>query len=61
MDITITINTDNAAFESDPESEVGRILRKAAKHIEDNGLRRSDGMPTMDINGNKVGKITVTD
>lgn len=61
MNITITINTDNSAFEYDPQSEVGRILRKTAKQIEDNGLLSSDDMPCIDFNGNKVGKITVTE
>ncbi len=62
MDITITINTDNAAFsDGNAGSEVARILRKAAKQIEDNGLPLNDDPPLIDINGNKVGKITVED
>jgi hypothetical protein len=59
MDITITINTDNAAFEDDPD-EFGRILR----HLADMGQRGNydamDGKRIMDANGNKVGQVTIT-
>lgn len=36
--ITITIETDNAAFEDYPASEVARILRKLADDIERDGF-----------------------
>ena len=58
MNITITINTDNAAFEGDPRFEVGRLLRELARKVEDNGV---DDTPCMDINGNKVGWLRVKD
>lgn len=47
---TLSIKTDNAAFE-DPNAEVARILRDAAERVEQGfsrGLLR-------DINGNTVG------
>lgn len=52
--ITITIKTDNAAFEDDKGIEVARILRRAAERVE-NGVF---DFYLMDINGNKVGKLT---
>lgn len=57
--VTITIETDNAAFE-DMEFEVGRILRDLARKFEEANI--TDGnYPTSvkDINGNKVGSIKV--
>ncbi len=53
-DITITINTDNAAFGEYPGEEVARILRKAAQRVEDNG---PSDFPLMDYNGNRVGGL----
>lgn len=52
--ITITIKTDNAAFEQDEGYEVGRILRELAQHY-------CCGYPIpenlRDINGNTVGTV----
>ncbi len=54
--ITITIRTDNAAFEDDAAGEVARILRDLAQVFE----QRRDGFPLprglYDLNGNTVGK-----
>lgn len=47
----IKIEMDNAAFEDQPATELGRILRELAAHIEDGG----EGKFLMDLNGNKVG------
>lgn len=58
--ITITIDTDNAAFEEEGGHEVARILRTVAQdfvHLED--PRDLDGKYIRDINGNRVGKIEV--
>lgn len=55
MDITITINTDNAAFEGPYcQHEVARILSELATKIKRNGIY--DGN-LRDGNGNTVGAI----
>ena len=60
MDIKITINTDNAAFEDYPHVEVARILHKMANSTESDGcLLCVDNYPVMDINGNTVGLLNV--
>ncbi len=57
--ITLTINTGNAAFTLNGEEyETARILRDLAERITDNGLQ---DRTIRDINGNSVGKLTVTD
>jgi hypothetical protein len=48
----LTIQTDNAAFTDQEETEVARILREIATKLE-NG--RSGGFPR-DANGNNVGE-----
>ena len=60
MTITITINTDNAVFEDDPEHEVGRILEGYAEDLVrgDTTLRPRR---LYDANGNTVGAITITE
>ena len=51
---TITIETDNAAFEDDAKyAEVARLLRNAAARI---AQGRDDVFPLMDVNGNRVGR-----
>jgi len=52
--ITIKINTDNAAFEENP-AELKEILNKALKIIQ-SGI---DCGSLMDSNGNKVGNIII--
>lgn len=62
MTITITINTDNAAFEPEPADEVERILRRLANDVRDIFQDvLEDGFSLRDINGNTVGSVTVTD
>jgi hypothetical protein len=51
MPISITIDTDNAAFD-DGYSEVVRLLRDLAKRIERDG--RVEDRKLYDINGNHV-------
>jgi hypothetical protein len=57
--ITITIQTDNAAFEDDPGREVARILRSVAGKFS-NGLDYN-GKKLLDENGNKVGRLEIMD
>ena len=53
---TLTIETDNAAFDPDTHYEVSRILREAADVVEYN---RSCTETLVDINGNTVGSFTL--
>jgi len=57
MDITITINTDNAAFEGAEVEEVSRILSELGWKIEDNAY--IDNCSLKDINGNTVGYVKI--
>lgn len=62
MDITITINTDNAAFGDDPANELSRmLLQLSADWLHQRvPLEPGDEFNLRDINGNTVGKVTVT-
>ena len=53
--ITITINTDNAAFEDDRNAEVARILDE----IKEMDMTVAKDTFIRDINGNSVGKVVV--
>lgn len=57
MRITITIDTNNAAFQPDPWPEVARILHELAGEAEE-GAGYLD--PPRDHNGNRVGECKVT-
>lgn len=65
MKITVTIHTDNAAFDEDNEAvqqegsmfETARILQKVAGRFAA-GSWPMDG-PVFDINGNQVGEVEV--
>lgn len=57
MKITITIDTNNAAFEDNTEAEVARILKKIVEKIA-NG-EDVDGKKTIDFNGNVVGQVSI--
>lgn len=59
MKITITLITDNAAFEDDP-GEVARILRKLADDTEKYPPTPGDGLPLFDVNGNRTGQYKVS-
>lgn len=49
---TVTIKTDNAAFEDDMGYEIARILRQLADRVE----RGEEGdIILRDVNGNRVG------
>jgi hypothetical protein len=59
---TLTISTDNAAFEADDLGiEIARILRGVADSTE-RGIdpKRFFTLPLRDVNGNTVGKYTYT-
>jgi hypothetical protein len=60
--ITLTISTDNAAFEEDASGEVARILRKFAERLDEQAMPEpgETGRLPLDINGNTVGSWTVT-
>lgn len=53
--LTISMNTENSAFEGNTEYEVARILREIADKIE----QGHEPTKVMDINGNKVGEIEI--
>lgn len=55
--ITITIDTDNAAFDNNPEGEAGRILRQLGNQFLSNIVY--DDMPIKDLNGNTVGHVAI--
>jgi|OpeIllAssembly_1097287.scaffolds.fasta_scaffold662297_3 hypothetical protein len=54
--LTITIRTENAAFDESPELEVARILRSLANRMEVDGVEDRN---ILDVNGNKVGEVKV--
>jgi hypothetical protein len=60
VQITITINTDNAAFNGDPAPEVARILYAFAHQLSD-GLMNLAPRKLRDINGNTVGQVEVSE
>ena len=57
MQITISINCDNAAFVPEPQPEIARILRGLALEI----LHGENPDKVYDENGNFVGTLVVTD
>jgi hypothetical protein len=56
LKITLTINTENAAFDDHEAGEIARILRTEAKQIA--GGRLGSGS-LLDINGNTIGRVHV--
>lgn len=55
---TLTIGTDNAAFDEDPAPEVARILAKLVTELEQGSLTGFRGGLLRDVNGNTVGDWT---
>lgn len=55
--LKLFIETENAAFEDEPATEIARILRDAASRIENSAPRY---MTMRDINGNRVGECEIT-
>jgi hypothetical protein len=62
MNITIKINTDNAAFQDNP-CEVERIMKKLTRNIEQGYIQTTEEGEYFltDINGNKVGTVTIAE
>lgn len=59
--VTVEIRCDNAAFEHFPEEEVARILQEISTNLEEREFPSGSFTQDLrDINGNVVGKITVT-
>jgi len=62
MKFTLEINCDNAAFEDEPATELGRILREIAQKVEDGflgSLGATEYRLAFDINGNHVGSYSL--
>ena len=59
--INITITTDNAAFDGSMSGiESARILRQLADRIDGAPVCKGDRLPLREINGNTVGRYSVT-
>lgn len=57
--VKLTLDTRNAAFqEGDARSEIARILREAADHVEQGG---ENYFVLFDTNGNSVGALTLVE
>ncbi len=54
--VKIEFATGDAAFSEDPATEIARILERLAKKVREGDF---DG-PIMDLNGNRVGSMTIT-
>jgi hypothetical protein len=61
MKAVITVEMENAAFDEGAGRELARILRKTAKRIEGEDLREGFRVALLDVNGNKVGAIEVSE
>jgi len=64
MQITITISTENDAFQPDPSREVARILDTFAQNLHDaldagRPLRPGQGFVLKDGNGNTCGQVMI--
>jgi hypothetical protein len=53
---TLRFKCDNSAFETEPCSEIVRILRVVADRIESGGAADGASGVAMDVNGNSVGE-----
>ena len=61
MDVKITFNTDNAAFES--EDEIGDVLGNAILYVHAVVHGQTEppvSIPLRDTNGNTIGSVEVT-
>lgn len=59
-DFTLTIHTDNAAFDPDPRPELAAILRHIA-HMIETGATIHRFQTVYDVNGNDVGRYRLAD
>lgn len=57
--VTITFNTDNAAFEDDWFDEMDRVMACATQLLENNGAEPFE-RKLRDTNGNTIGTVKVT-
>ena len=60
MNLQITIDLENAAFEPVNGAEAARILEALARHIRDHSLAVDHQGALRDVNGNRVGSWHVT-
>jgi hypothetical protein len=63
MKVSITLETDNAAFRENGGNEVADILESITNLVRDGHLeiKLGAGLPLRDSNGNRVGFFTVKD
>lgn len=61
MNISITLSTDNAAFEEHEGAEIARILRDLARKYEGTTYAEEYPVTVRDANGNTVGNIAYAD
>jgi hypothetical protein len=61
MQLSLTINLDNDAFNAPNGNEIAVILRRLAKLVDTQDLHEGYRQALMDTNGNKVGEATVTE
>lgn len=56
-EFTLSVNTENAVFEDDMDArfEMGQILRKIAKRVEDGDFHPGHTRSILDSNGNRIG------
>lgn len=60
LNINIRIETDNAAFEDEPATEVARLVKEVAKRLYNCDYPGGGGeVPLLDINGNTCGYFSV--
>ena len=60
MKLEAQIQMGNASFEGFPQAELARILRHAADRLENHWNQGEYYMKLVDINGNTVGKLEMT-
>ncbi len=64
MKLTLTMDLENAAFDTGYDDikdgrEVARILRDAADGFDKSGLKDGRASSLWDVNGNRVGTVTL--
>jgi len=58
--IALAIETDNEAFAEENGTEVARILRALASHVDERDLMPGEVGNLLDIKGNTVGNLKVS-
>lgn len=62
MEARIVVNMDNAAFEEPGgATELGRILRRLADEVEQDGAGAMERHTLRDFNGNRVGWLEIVE